>query len=32
MHHHAGPSMTVPLVAAVLIALLMMMLALHLAH
>jgi hypothetical protein len=32
MHHHYGPSMTVPLIAAVLIALLLMLLAVHLAH
>jgi hypothetical protein len=32
MHHHTGPSMTLPLVAAALIALLLMMLALHLVH
>ena len=31
-HHHYGPSMTVPLIAAVLIALLFMLLAVHLAH
>jgi hypothetical protein len=32
MHHHHGPNMTLPLVAVTLIALLLMMLALHLAH
>jgi len=32
MHHHAGPSMTLPLLAVALIALLLMMLALHLVH
>ena len=32
MHHHAGPSMTVPLLAAALILLLLMMLALHVVH
>jgi hypothetical protein len=31
-HHHNGPGLTVPLVAAVLLALLLMILALHLAH
>jgi len=32
MHHHHTPGLTVPLVAAVLLALLLMILALHLAH
>jgi hypothetical protein len=32
MHHHHGPNMTLPLLAVTLIALLLMMLALHLAH
>jgi hypothetical protein len=32
LHHHSGPGLTVPLVAAVLLALLLMILALHLAH
>jgi hypothetical protein len=32
MHHHNGPNMTLPLVAIALVALLLMMLALHLAH
>jgi hypothetical protein len=31
MHHHVGPGMTLPLVAVALMALLVMMLALHLA-
>ena len=32
MHHHAGPHMTLPLLAVALIALLLLMLAMHLAH
>jgi hypothetical protein len=32
MHHHTGPNMTLQLVAVALIALLLLMLALHLAH
>ena len=32
MHHHNGAGLTVPLIAAALIALLLMLLAVHLAH
>jgi hypothetical protein len=32
MHHHGGPSMTLPLVALALIAVLLMIAALHLVH